>query len=250
MKLLNCLQISTTLLFIVCLSLPKVDAQENVEKSSYRRSNCYEIWKTSAFSAPDGLYSIYIVGGGWFEVYCEMRKGGWTRILNRVDRNVAAFNRTWVEYKRGFGDNVEGNDWLGLRAMELLTSREKMSIRLEISNNESDEEWIEYDWFLIMPESNKFKIRISKDVRGTLPEQLSKLNDQIFDVPGSGSGNTCPLSFAAGWWYLNCYSACLTCTSEFGSWYHPNHQSGSGPTNMYHTIFHKMMLRPSGVSNY
>lgn len=42
---------------------------------------------------------------GTFEVFCDMESygGGWTVIQQRLNGSVS-FNRTWTEYKKGFGN--------------------------------------------------------------------------------------------------------------------------------------------------
>ena len=50
---------------------------------------------------------IHPVGGsGALEVFCDMKRGGWTLIQRRYEGGVDFF-RTWQEYKDGFGCKFE-----------------------------------------------------------------------------------------------------------------------------------------------
>eukprot|EP00731_Ephydatia_muelleri_P026656 Em0018g756a len=66
-------------------------------------------------------------------VYCDisLQGGGWTVIQRRVDGTVN-FNRDWVDYKIGFG-NLEGNFWLGLDNIVLLTNDVNMELYVGLS---------------------------------------------------------------------------------------------------------------------
>lgn len=143
-------------------------------KHEFRPSNCHEILRTGGIKL-DGIYNIYLsdaANSPPTQVYCEMKKGGWTRILNRVNRLNASFDRVWADYKEGFGDLL-GNYWLGLKAMQALTYQQQMSLRIEVASDDKDEEFIEYPSFLIYPESQRFKMILSASNRGTLYDWMS-----------------------------------------------------------------------------
>lgn len=58
-----------------------------------------------------------------FQVYCEQEKfaGHWLVVQNRNDASTN-FNRTWNEYKFGFG-NLRNNFWLGLEKLHQVSSK-------------------------------------------------------------------------------------------------------------------------------
>lgn len=155
-------------------------------RNDFRPSNCYDIYSQGGIKL-DGIYNIYLNESNIpTQVYCEMEKGGWTRILNRIDRLTPAFDRMWDEYAAGFGE-IEGNYWLGLRAMQLLTYQEQMTLRIEVaSQNGRDAEFIEYSSFLVFPESQNFKVYVNVSSRGTLYDWMWTFhNNMAFTTKGS-----------------------------------------------------------------
>ncbi|XP_033367495.1 angiopoietin-4-like [Parus major] len=82
-----------------------------------------------------GIYSILpSVRGVPIEVLCEMdtEGGGWTVIQRRQDGSVD-FNRTWNEYKEGFGD-LHGEFWLGNDNIHRMTSQGDYSLRIDLED--------------------------------------------------------------------------------------------------------------------
>ena len=57
-----------------------------------------------------------------FQVYCDQdtNGGGWIVLMRRVDSSEH-FNRSWEEYKNGFG-SVDRNFWLGNELIHRLTA--------------------------------------------------------------------------------------------------------------------------------
>ena len=116
-------------------------------------ANCAELYK--AGNTTSGVYTIYPDGLGAFDVYCDQSTGGggWTVIQKRMDGSVN-FNRSWCDYKRGFG-NLSGEFWLGLDKINGLTWRTKNKLRVDLEFNLSQgiqRIFEEYDLFLVETE--------------------------------------------------------------------------------------------------
>ena len=95
-----------------------------------------------------GTYTIHpINASNSFDVYCDMETdgGGWTVLLKRQDGSVN-FQRNWDDYKRGFG-NLEGEHWLGLDNMYLLThqSSDPPQLRVDLADWEGNTAFDKYD---------------------------------------------------------------------------------------------------------
>lgn len=64
-------------------------------KVTLRPANCYEMYRSENFAKVDGVYYVYPDADSdtATKVYCEMNRGGWTRIFNRVNKSNQAFNK-------------------------------------------------------------------------------------------------------------------------------------------------------------
>ena len=74
--------------------------------------------------------------------------GGWTVIQRRLGGSVP-FNRTWEEYKLGFG-NKDGEYWLGNENIHLLTNQKEYSLRIELQDWEGNQTFAEYSTFRLV----------------------------------------------------------------------------------------------------
>ncbi|VDI62418.1 Hypothetical predicted protein, partial [Mytilus galloprovincialis] len=86
----------------------------------------------------DGVYNVYPNGGSNPKAaYCVIRNGiKWTVIHRRYDGSVD-FDRTWEEYKQGFG-NVKGEFWLG-DGMDSTRHFNQNDPRFSTSDRDNDE---------------------------------------------------------------------------------------------------------------
>ncbi|CAH1792733.1 unnamed protein product, partial [Owenia fusiformis] len=82
---------------------------------------------------------------------CE---GQWLVVAHRFDGSID-FNRTWNEYKAGFG-NISGEFFIGLETLFKLTFRNTFMVRFEMIDNSGIMTYFEIDSFAILDENNHF----------------------------------------------------------------------------------------------
>ena len=112
------------------------------------------------YTGMKGLFSIYPPTSPTpFTVWCEMLSDGKTFVMkNFISRTYVEFNRTWEEYKDGFGDMSSiGNFWLGNERLYYLTNHRPMSLRLRVSFNQ--ENLTNSKWNFRQRVYSEFKVR-------------------------------------------------------------------------------------------
>ena len=196
-----------------------------------------------------GLYSVIpgpsnANGAGHITVFCDMsldsENDGWTVIQRRVAPStsandyVGAWNKSWYQYKTGFGD-LHGNFWLGLHnirrillspGIDSTQSTFDLYIGMVTSHPSSPlHRCAYYHDFKIGPEEEDFKLTIgsfdttlagnfcgSANAVLTQDGLTSHSNDMFstydHDKDGSTSIN-CAESHGGGWWFKNCYESHL-----------------------------------------
>ncbi|KAM8751041.1 uncharacterized protein AB9X84_012737 [Acanthopagrus schlegelii] len=201
-----------------------------------------------------------------FSVFCDMELdgGGWTLLQRRQDGSVS-FNRTWDEYRSGFGELDGGEFWLGNNMIHVLTRDRDMMLRVELEDFDGVMEYAEYEQFKVA--SERWRYRLSVDgYSGTAGDALrfSKSydhNNRAFTTPDRDhdrypSGN-CGAYYSSGWWFDACMAANLNGKYYvgkykgvrdgifWGTW--RNISTEYYPTNdrqSFKTV--RMMIRPNG----
>jgi len=141
--------------------------------------------------------------------------------------NFEYWNLPWADYKAGFG-SIDGNFWLGLEKVHLLTSSQPYRMRMEMQDG-ADELWFsaEYWLFKIGEELNdKYRLEVdgySGDAGNSLMYEGDYANDGCFGCYIHNGmefatydqdndlkvGENCADFLGGGWWYNKCHWACL-----------------------------------------
>uniref|UniRef100_A0AAY5K466 Fibrinogen C-terminal domain-containing protein n=1 Tax=Esox lucius TaxID=8010 RepID=A0AAY5K466_ESOLU len=120
----------------------------------------------------NGVYTIHMNAQDTKKVYCNMETagGGWTIIQRREDGSVD-FQKTWKEYKMGFG-MVSTEHWLGNEMIYLLTSQRQYALRVELTDWDGHMAFSQYDRFHIDSEKRNYRLFL-KSHSGTAGRQSS-----------------------------------------------------------------------------
>ena len=104
-------------------------------------SDCADIMKHHTRGKASGLFEVNVGQGQEtrvVEVYCDQSgfMGGWLLVQQR-ETGLQSFNRSWAEYRQGFGSvdaQGRGEVWLGNHNLHLLTSRSESMLRVELED--------------------------------------------------------------------------------------------------------------------
>ncbi|XP_078618793.1 uncharacterized protein LOC144886191 [Branchiostoma floridae x Branchiostoma japonicum] len=151
---------------------------------------------------------VYTLGPG-VQAYCDMETaaGGWTVIQRRQDGSTL-FNRTWEEYKLGFG-NISGEYWLGNDNIHLLTSQKAYSLRVDLMDWEGQRKNAQYSFFKVSGESDQYRLHTISGYSGNAGNSMSSNKGYRFstvDMDNDYDGlRHCAQVFGqGGWWYGSC----------------------------------------------
>ncbi|XP_019646432.1 PREDICTED: fibroleukin-like [Branchiostoma belcheri] len=175
--------------------------------------DCAEYYSSGRTTS--GVYRISLLPGH-VEAYCDMdtAEGGWTVIQRRVDGSVP-FNRTWEEYKRGFG-NKSGEYWLGNENIHLLTNQKNYRLRIDMQDWDNQTRYAEYSTFRVLGEyGDQYRLHVS-GYNGTAGDCMTRYfsNDGMrFSTVDRdndlNSGHCCQRRGQGGWWFGNCGNSFL-----------------------------------------
>ncbi|KAL0985288.1 hypothetical protein UPYG_G00155060 [Umbra pygmaea] len=190
------------------------------EESRFR--DCSDIYKAGFNTS--GVYTIYLNPQENKKVYCNMEAvgGGWIVIQRRSDGTMD-FQRTWKEYKMGFG-SLFGEHWLGNEFVFLLTNQRPYNLRVELMDWDGQQAFSQYDQFYIGSEKQNYRLSL-KGHSGSAGRQSSLvINGADFSTKDVDNDNCickCALMLTGGWWFDACGPSNLN-----GMYYSQDHNVG------------------------
>ncbi|XP_068768904.1 angiopoietin-4 isoform X2 [Struthio camelus] len=168
--------------------------------------DCAELRRAGVHAS--GVYTLHIANlSEPKKAYCDMEtdRGGWTVMQLRANGSVS-FQRTWKEYKQGFGD-AAGEHWLGNEAVHLLTSRAPYALRVELLDWEGAQAYAHYDAFQLGSERQLYRLALQGYSGTAGPQSAMVLQGASFSTRDADHDNClckCAQMLSGGWWFDAC----------------------------------------------
>nr|XP_031323382.1 microfibril-associated glycoprotein 4 isoform X1 [Camelus dromedarius] len=200
-----------------CLRLLSTPPPPALERSCFQQPlDCDDIYAQGY--QVDGVYLIYPSGPSVpVPVFCDMTTEGgkWTIFQKRFNGSVSFF-RGWNDYKLGFG-RADGEYWLGLQNLHLLTLKQKYELRVDLEDFENNTAFAKYADFSISPnavsaEEDGYTLYVGGFEDGGAGDSLSYHSSQkfsTFDRDQDLFVQNCAALSSGAFWFRSCHFANL-----------------------------------------
>uniref|UniRef100_A0A7N5JDM7 Angiopoietin-2 n=1 Tax=Ailuropoda melanoleuca TaxID=9646 RepID=A0A7N5JDM7_AILME len=196
------------------------------EKVIFR--DCAEVFKSGRTT--NGIYTLTFPNSTEeIKAYCDMETsgGGWTVIQRREDGSVD-FQKTWQEYKLGFG-KPSGEHWLGNEFVFQVTNQQPYMLKIHLKDWEGNEAYSLYEHFYLSGEELNYRIHLNglTGTAGKISSISQPGNDfTTKDVDNDKCICKCSQMLSGGWWFDACGP------SNLNGMYYPQKQN----TNKFNGI--------------
>ncbi|XP_071770314.1 fibrinogen-like protein 1 [Centroberyx gerrardi] len=202
---------------------PGKDKPRPDQTQDTQHPDCSQLFSSGSKSS--GFYSIKPHGSpSPVTVYCDMTEGGgWTVVQRRTD-GTERFNRSWAEYKDGFGDmeSESGEFWLGNDNLHYITAQGNYSLRINLEDFEGNQRYADYKNFRVAHEKDQYRLAFGS-CSGTAGDSLSggyqvgvsawashqAMRFSTYDRDNDNYSGNCAQEDKGGWWFNRCHSAHL-----------------------------------------
>jgi len=114
------------------------------------------------------------------------------------------FNRSWAEFKVGFGI-TSGNFWLGNERLSQLTQQGRYKLWFELQERGTNHwYWAEYSTFTVKNETYNYQLSVSGYHSNTGYDAFGYSSGAMFSTYDRDNSNNCAVYNGGGFWYNHC----------------------------------------------
>jgi len=135
------------------------------------------------------------------------------------------FNRSWAEFKVGFGD-PSGNYWLGNQLLSRLTANNGYKLRFDLqSRKTSNWYYAEYSTFIVLTDADNYKLQVAGYSGNTGDNAFGSFHHNgmmfsTYDRDNDRWPRNCAVWTGGGFWYYACAACSVNSARSSGyfSW--------------------------------
>lgn len=183
----------------------KIELQKEISQCKERLAQ-YEASSCLTFRNSSDIHIIHVPDIEPFWVLCEsdIENGGWIIIQRRLDGSVN-FQRSWNNYRDGFGD-MRGEFFIGLEKLHKLTKAQPQELYIYLEKSDYSTSFYWFKDFIIGSEEEGYMLKSVRDgdfvdwnhwTIGSKFTTIDRDNDKYW------WGN-CAKEFGGGWWFGSC----------------------------------------------
>lgn len=177
--------------------LKKLKTEEEIKKIDISDPASCSVQKSE-------IQEIKLNGVQSFSVLCEAGIG-WIVIQRRIDASES-FNRTWEDYRVGFGQ-LNGSFFIGLEKLHQLTTSRPHELYVYLKSSEGEWRYAQYDNFVIGNASEQYALKSLTYQSGTAGDALKDhvgMKFSTYDVDNDLNPLSCGQDWLSGWWFNDC----------------------------------------------
>lgn len=129
-------------------------------------------------------------------------------MIRRQDGSVD-FCRNWYEYREGFGDQPDGEFFIGLEKLHHMTSSMPCEALIILKDWNDEMRYAHYDLIKVDGEKSKYTLSTVGNYSGDAGDALTYHQGMKFstlDQDNDGSQDHCAKKWKGGWWFNSCYA--------------------------------------------